>query len=562
MFKKLLSNLPFNPSLIGQVSFYAQRMHSESALRRTGLIILTMAMFLQVFSVLNPPEPTLARSGNDIIEGGFSTKQQAVQHCQQGVFSEFAQIVNYYGLDCTSIAGAQEVWIRSTDHGNQLDSMGRWAQGPTIARTGKPTDEYPVDINGARYYMRNLWAWDSSSSSSYKVLKMQNKHGQTIMIMFDCANIITIGKYSPPPPPPAPVAPPTKPNPQINKTTIPGLPQASTNVRPGDNIGYRMYFNNAGDGAATYLFVEDSIPGHTTFVSQGTGGASRHGFINSVYPGHGKEPHVFWVYNNFPARASGYYVEFTVKVNANAPNGQRICNTAFIRSVQTPQTPSNQICHTVKFNAPVPTVTPPAPPAVTVNTPTPPNLVLNKKARNVSRNIADANNTMARGGETIQYILSVKNTGSSTAKGFVIEETLGDVLEYADIVDLGGGAIDDKKIVRWKPVDIKAGETVQRNLLVTIKDPIPETPVSSSHPGSFDLIMTNVYGDTVNIKLPASTLKTAEQAVTTLPNTGPGESLAAIVVIATMASYFFARSRLVAKELDIVRTEFASTGGY
>ena len=34
MFKKLLSNLPYNPSLIGQVSFYAKRLHAEEKIRR------------------------------------------------------------------------------------------------------------------------------------------------------------------------------------------------------------------------------------------------------------------------------------------------------------------------------------------------------------------------------------------------------------------------------------------------------------------------------------------------------------------------------------------------
>jgi uncharacterized repeat protein (TIGR01451 family) len=558
MFKKLLSNLPFNPSLIGQVSFYAQRLRRESAVRRIGVVTLILAMFIQVFAVVSPPEPTLARSGNDIIDGGFTTREQAVQNCRGGIYSEFWHILNYYEVSCDTLAAAEIVSLRSTDYEGKLDSLGRWQQGPTIAGTGKPTNEYAVDINGARYYMRNLWAWDSGASSTYKMLRMKNTRGLIIMVMFDCGNIVTIDRYSPPAPAPAP----TKPNPQIiSKTTLPGMPAAESFVRAGDNIGYRIYFKNAGNAAATNVFIEDSTPRHTSFVSQGTGGASRYGYSDTVYPGHGQEPHVHWVYNTMPANANGYYVDFTVKVNTGTTNGQRICNKAFIRSNETPQACSNEVCHTVKINAPQPPATPPVAP-ITPTTPTPPSLTLGKKARNVSQNIADANNTTARAGDTIQYVLSVKNKGETTMKDFVIEESMGDVLEYADITDLAGGAIDDKKIVRWKPTDIKAGETIQRNLLITIKAQIPSTPVSSSYPGSFDLIMTNVYGDTVNIKLPPTVIKTAEQTVKALPNTGPGESLAAIMLLVIVASYFFARNKLIVKELDMVRTEFTSSGGY
>ena len=73
MFKKLLSNLPFNPSLIGQVSFYAKRMHQETAIRRVGLIFVLLAFFVQFFAVISPPEPSLAASGNDIIQLAPST---------------------------------------------------------------------------------------------------------------------------------------------------------------------------------------------------------------------------------------------------------------------------------------------------------------------------------------------------------------------------------------------------------------------------------------------------------------------------------------------------------
>jgi len=73
--------------------------------------------------------------------------------------------------------------------------------------------------------------------------------------------------------------------------------------------------------------------------------------------------------------------------------------------------------------------------------------------------------------------------------------------------------------------------------------------------------MTNVYGDTIIINLPPTIPKTVETIGTTLPNTGPGSSLIAVVSITVLAAFFFARSRLLAKEMDLVRSEYAATGG-
>jgi hypothetical protein len=73
--------------------------------------------------------------------------------------------------------------------------------------------------------------------------------------------------------------------------------------------------------------------------------------------------------------------------------------------------------------------------------------------------------------------------------------------------------------------------------------------------------MTNVYGNEINITLPPDVIKTTETVTKTLPNTGPGETLAAVVGFTVFVSYFFARTRLFAKEIDIVRTDFASSGG-
>lgn len=143
-------------------------------------------------------------------------------------------------------------------------------------------------------------------------------------------------------------------------------------------------------------------------------------------------------------------------------------------------------------------------------------------------------------------------------KDFVFQENLSDVMDYADPTDLHSGNLDNNDVVTWPKQDIKAGETASVQITVKVKNPVPQTPVSASDPSHFDLIMTNVYGNTININLPGSTPKTIEAAGATLPNTGPGSSLIVGGLILMVGGYFYSRSRLLAKESNIALHESIS----
>lgn len=460
MFKKLLSNLPFNPSLIEQVSFYTRRLKRESSIRRTGLVFMVLTMVVQMLAVISPAQPSLASSSNDIIEGGFTSREQAVSRCNTPG-SDFSKILEYYRVNCSILGNSETINIRSTDNGNALTSLGRNQQGQTIQRTGKPTGEYTVPINNTTYYMKNLWAWDSGSYSTYKVLRMTNLDGKPIMIMYDCGNIVTIGRYeyTPPPPPLPPPPPPVTP-----PFSIPKPPPRPIDVCP-------------------------NIPDTQTSISQ-------------------------------------------CDVCPNVPLTQSNASECY-----------------------------PCPGAVNNSSQTA-CVTFNKTARNETQNIANANGTTAAGGDLITYTLSVKNSGTQAIRDFVIQENLSDVLQYADVVDASGATLNENKLATWPKTTIAANSTVTKTIKVRIKNPIPETPVSASDRGSFDLVMTNVFYDkAVNIKLLPPITKTVETVTTTLPETGPGTSLVIGFGITVIIAYFFARSRLFATELDLVREEYAGSAG-
>lgn len=185
-------------------------------------------------------------------------------------------------------------------------------------------------------------------------------------------------------------------------------------------------------------------------------------------------------------------------------------------------------------------------------------LELHKKARNITQQLADANGTNARAGDTIEYTVSVKNLSKAVRSDFVIEENMEDVLEYADIIDASGATFTSNpvKMLSWKSVTLKPGETATRTILIRVKSTLPNTPASTSDPASNDLKMVNVYGDTIRIDLPKTPVKTIEQTITKLPSTGLGANMTITTILFMLVTYFYFRNRTMVKELGLVKQQF------
>jgi uncharacterized repeat protein (TIGR01451 family) len=491
MFKKLLSNLAFNPSLIGQVSFYAKRLRREAAIRRAGVVLLALAMVLQMFAVFSPPQSSLQASPNtDLINGGFSSKAEAVRHCRNNS-QDYKTIMNHFGISCDAISNAEVTTIAPRAHDGRLYSMGRQAFGVA--------GEQPVRVPGAgTFFVRHFWSLNHDPS--YKALKVKDRVGQTHYILFGCGNLVSFG-------------PPTAPPPVDECENIPGVQgsKEDCDVCPNKD-GVQKDENNCdicpkkpGTQIRENCDVCPNKPGEQTSTRQ---------------------------CDVCPNRPGIQLKERQCDVCPDKPGDQS--NENECKPCEDAQT-DNDLTACLEFK---------------------------KVASNLTQNISDANGTTAKPGDVIEYTLTTANTGKITIKDYQVNESIGDVLDYADVVDLHGGTKGEYGIVSWPKQDIKPGKSLTNKITVKIKSELPSTPASSTDPMHYDMMVTNVYGNTVNIKLPPSVSKQIEIATTTLPNTGPGTSLAIGFSLTVVVAYFFARSRLLAKELDIVRADFSSAGGF
>lgn len=192
-------------------------------------------------------------------------------------------------------------------------------------------------------------------------------------------------------------------------------------------------------------------------------------------------------------------------------------------------------------------IVPPAPPEGKV--------VQSKTAINMSQGKVNASTVAARENDRISYTLTVKNTGGQ-AIATKIEDHLEDSLEYATLVDQGGGSFNQTtKVLSWPSVTLAPGESQSRTFAIQLLATIPATPKGQSEPASYDCVMVNVFGNQTTIPVTCAPPKVIETITTELPKTGPTENIIFGGIVLAIASYFFFRSKQMNKEIRLIRRD-------
>lgn len=176
-----------------------------------------------------------------------------------------------------------------------------------------------------------------------------------------------------------------------------------------------------------------------------------------------------------------------------------------------------------------------------------------KTAINITQAGKDAATVTAKASDRITYSLTMNNTGQQPAQAKFIEQ-LDDVVEYATLIDTGGGDYDkDAKTLTWPAVTLKAGEEATRMFTVQLASTVPSAARGISDKTSYDCIMLNTFGNSVEVKVECSTPKQVEQIVSELPYTGPTENIIFGGILLAIVTFFYARSRQLGTEVRLVR---------
>ncbi len=187
------------------------------------------------------------------------------------------------------------------------------------------------------------------------------------------------------------------------------------------------------------------------------------------------------------------------------------------------------------------------------------NIIKSITATRASQGFIDASSVTAFSSDQISYTISVENTGLSPTS-VKLEEHLADVLEYANLIDNGGGTLDKTTgILSWPDVTLNPNTKQTITFIVRLFDMIPATAQGLHNSTSYDCIMTNTFGNSIDIYVDCPTPKIIERVASELPKIGPTENIIFAVIVLAVAAYFYARTRQLKKEIRLIRRD-ANTG--
>lgn len=524
-----MSNLPFSPALVGQLGFYARRLKREEATRRLGLVFTALALVVQSFAVFSPPEPANAANPSDFIYGGISTKEQLLTAYDASARGngDIKKIFDYAGITRAELAGTQSGTVNSISRGKGSEAWLSWGRAH---RFSAAQGEVKHDANGVTVYSRPLWRFDSTSyttrnGSTYQAFVGTSAKMGSFAILKDCANLVTTKLPTTPPPPPPPA-----PSPEASCIAL--------SIKRIDRTRYSMTATaQVKNGASISNYAFTIKKGTTTVASQSVASSSSSA-TSQV----------------FTLNESGAYNAAVEVTTSLGKRSGAACLSQFTVSppekcIYNPNlTKEDRECQPCPDN----------PDLWYKSEECAPKVASGKEATNLTQGNTRAETVTANAGDRIEYRVSLYNVGKVPATTTFNEE-LADVLEYATIQDNGGGTFNQQaQTLGWGSITLKPGEKTTRSFVVALKNEIPATSRGTSDPTSYDCIMTNAFGDTINVNVNCTSPKLVEQIVSELPSTGPGENVFFAGVIGSFVTYFWARSRQMAKEVRLIRKDFNS----
>lgn len=606
MFRRIVSNLSFSPALVGQLGFYARRLRKEEATRRLGLVFTALALVVQSLAVFSPPEAANAASAADFIPGGVPSKQAFLHHYDNNT-NRIKGLFDSMGITRAEVNAADRGTI------NKAGVAGKYNWSRTSLYSAAQGERAYTFNNGAgdvTFFYRPLSL--TSNNPPYDVLVGNSVKFGWFAIKMDCGNLITKT------PPREAVVSSIKCDLLTLAALGSNRYRATVSATPTNSTitGYSLTIDGGdkrdqskNDRSTAFEFSEGKAGTHTvkatvhSNVGSDSGPSCTATFSTATPPppptpvaecsglkaivanrvivslggsaaasgGATIRGYTFTVKN-----ASGAVVK-TLQVTSSATNvtadsfeltspGSYTAQLVAQTSVGDKTAPACQTSFTIveksvcQYNPSLPPSSPdcqpcPGDPTIWIkDARCKSDVITYKSSTNMTQGNVDASTVISKASDKISYTLTIENKGL-TAQTVTMNENLVDVLEYANLVDQGGGTYDQAtKTLSWPSVSLAAGQKQSRTIALQIMDKVPVTNTGTSNGDSYDCKMVNTFGNTVAAEVECAPEKViVEQVVGELPHTGPRENMIFAVVLLSVVVYFYARSRQLGKEVRLIR---------
>lgn len=601
MFRRIVSNLAFSPALVGQLGFYARRLRKEEATRRLGLVFTALALVVQSLAVFSPPEAANASTPGQVGGANRCTVESVGPRGQAFTIEGDVAKVSFDvkgGKNCKVQLSANSFFAPSMD-GRPYDKQILHDRN-TVIYTGpgrhslktqlpKKSDQqrgcyYQVDLTYGTYNVTPVLAYGhgkldcgtavvaSASCTSFNAIRVNNNR-YTLRATASTTNA-QVKKF---------VFDITKPNGQSVEKTVTTDSKTATldydasaagtyNIKStvyttvGQDSGPQCKGSFTVQGPATPTAVCSNLgvtianrsQVYLTGAAATSGGATVRSYTFVIKNAAGLEVSRVVVPSTSLSAATSA-IDLTAAGNYNATlTVQTSLGDRTDAACAKPVTiaPPN-VC---PYNASLPPSSPDCQPC-----PDNPELwikdekcaaviISTKTATNMSQGMVEASKVSARAGDKLSYTITVENKGL-VSESVTMQEDLADVMEYAKLVDQGGGELNEQtKVLTWPAVTLAAGQKQSRTIAVQMLSDIPKTNTGTGVPSSYDCKIDNTFGNTVNVNVECPVEKVVvEQVVGELPKTGPRENMIFAAVLLSVVTYFYARSRQLGREVRLIR---------
>ncbi len=187
MFKKIVSNLPFSPALVGQLGFYAKRLKKEEATRRLGFVFLALTLVVQSFAIFQPPESANASSETDMVSGGVTSISDYLKSYDANT-KHLRDTMNYTGITRHEIVSAASNYTTF-----KADDKLSWGFASRFSYAQGERAHPIFNENGTKVttvYSRPLRLWGNSSMDNLGWVGHSAKIGW-FAILKSCGNLVT-----------------------------------------------------------------------------------------------------------------------------------------------------------------------------------------------------------------------------------------------------------------------------------------------------------------------------------------------------------------------------------